>query len=303
MYTILGGGFGIYGYLPAVVRLYGRIILDRKYLSIVNSRPELTDYLSHIDWSDSRASALNALTNVIVAVNPAQQLAVADSILRMPHISRIVLEKPVAPSPLQSQQLLHAIYKASKNVRIGYIFFYTEWYDLIARIANSHNASLLISWKFMAYHFKNGIETWKRYHTRGGGVLRFYGIHLIAILADLGFDDLISSSLKYLQHDQPTEWCLTVQNNRGVIIQVYLSCMSNDHSFSIQYNNTNGTLNPLYSSSCPLMTVKNDSIDDPRVSALERLLTSFSTANKDCSLFYHSVNSLWARIEDLCSIN
>jgi len=38
-----------------------------------------------------------------------------------------------------------------------------------------------------ADHFKNNKDNWKRDHKQGGGPLRFYGIHLIAVLAELGY--------------------------------------------------------------------------------------------------------------------
>ena len=45
----------------------------------------------------------------------------------------------------------------------------------------------------MAHHFSENLDNWKSEHAQGGGVIRFYGIHLIALLAELGYTDVNES--------------------------------------------------------------------------------------------------------------
>ena len=45
----------------------------------------------------------------------------------------------------------------------------------------------------MARHFIHERKTWKRFHSEGGGAIRFYGIHLIAILSDIGYLKVLES--------------------------------------------------------------------------------------------------------------
>ena len=40
-YLILGGGFGLYGYLPALIGLKKNVITNIKYKKIIQKRPDL----------------------------------------------------------------------------------------------------------------------------------------------------------------------------------------------------------------------------------------------------------------------
>jgi hypothetical protein len=45
MYTIVGGGFGLYGYFPAIVQQTGmKVLLNEKYRKTITSRPELNRF-------------------------------------------------------------------------------------------------------------------------------------------------------------------------------------------------------------------------------------------------------------------
>ena len=47
---ILGGGFGLYGYLPAFANLRFEIFTLSKYENFINKRPDLAKYIDKINF-------------------------------------------------------------------------------------------------------------------------------------------------------------------------------------------------------------------------------------------------------------
>ena len=65
---------------------------------------------------------------------------------------------------------------------------------------------LNLNWEFMAHHYINNLDTWKNKHSHGGGALRFYGIHVIALLAYVGYNNIIKSKLSLDLAGNPYQW-------------------------------------------------------------------------------------------------
>ena len=82
-------------------------------------------------------------------------------------------------NPKKSLEVLYKLKKNKFNFNIGYLFFYTEFYKKFIKTCK-HNIN--VNWEFMSYDLKNK-TSWKFNLSKGGGPLRFYGIHFIAILS------------------------------------------------------------------------------------------------------------------------
>ena len=121
-------------------------------------------------------------------------------------VQRFLLEKPLGPDPASALALFDALEQAGRAMRLGFIFTYAPWVDSLRDwIAEAdEDAQLVIDWRFRAHHYATGLDTWKRRTSAGGGALRFYGIHLIALMAELGYASL-SSSRVWSRHDDETE--------------------------------------------------------------------------------------------------
>lgn len=190
MFAIFGSGFGLYGYLPALVELCKeQIVLPTRYRAFFDTRPELQRYAPAITWAGDESEALSVADGVVVALLPQRQVEVAYNCLQRPAIRRLILEKPLAPDPQSALNLLEALEASQKAFRIGYTFRYTGWGNqlLAKRDELAAAEGLSIQWTFMAHHFRYGLDNWKRRVNSGGGALRFYGIHLVAFLAELGY--------------------------------------------------------------------------------------------------------------------
>ncbi len=100
MYTIIGSGFGLYGYLPAIIKgLQGEVVLPERYLPKIRVRPELKDLEECILWVKNKELALQKATKLIVAVPPSIQSEVVRNSIESSKIKTVYIEKPVAPTP------------------------------------------------------------------------------------------------------------------------------------------------------------------------------------------------------------
>jgi predicted dehydrogenase len=200
MLTILGAGFGLYGYLPALVGLRGQqVLLPARTRAQFDARAELRPFAQRIDWVADEDAALAAASGVVLALPPHVQPARTLDCLGRGNIGWLLLEKPLAVDPAAARALLNRLGVGGKRFRIGYLFRHTAWGRalLASRPFWPPGGGIAIRWCFMAHHFSQGRDTWKRRHAQGGGALRFFGIHLIALLAELGYNDVVQS----------TGWC------------------------------------------------------------------------------------------------
>lgn len=295
-FAIIGSGFGLYGYLPAIIKSKCGIILAEKYKKKIELRTDLKSYLKFIDWSSSKEVSISRATSVAIAVPPEAQKNIINQILNRSNIKHIILEKPLCPTPKESIELLKRISETKKQFRISYIFLLTDWYNTLKK-NQINNIKISIKWFFKANHIKNKINTWKKHHYKGGGPLRFYGIHLIAVLASLGFNTTISSSL-INKTNISTGWRATFARNDSQYCEIQLQTDSNIDEFIIEITNPNNVTELIYSSKYPLkiQTAEFNELDS-RVTYLAKLIDTFKFHNDEYLKLYKKVNNLWNSAE------
>jgi hypothetical protein len=190
MFAIQGSGFGLYGYLAAIVGGgWGPVALPEAYRARLEERPELARFRGAVRWFADEREALAQSSAVVVARRPADQGPAIAAIAARRGPQLLVLEKPLACEPAAAARCLALLIDARLRFRIGYNFRFTSWSPALAealRRAGSQS-TLRLQWHFLAHHHRNALDTWKRRHSEGGGALRYYGIHLIALLAETGY--------------------------------------------------------------------------------------------------------------------
>src|SRR5271154_118804 len=125
--AILGSGFGLYGYLPALRSLSCQILLPGRYRAVVESREELSALADAIAWTENEEAALDLAEAVAVVRRPADQVELMGKLLRKPTLRRLLLEKPLAPNPIAATGLLDQIEQSGKIMRMGYAFGFADW--------------------------------------------------------------------------------------------------------------------------------------------------------------------------------
>jgi hypothetical protein len=298
MFTIVGGGFGLYGYLPALFNVYGRgIILPEIYRKTIAFREELRQFDEQIQWEHSVESALLKSSGVVIATPPQAQIELVQKILSLDNIKKIVIEKPVAPNVDAAIQLFDNEVFKSKKIRVGYTFIYSDWYPFLRNLVGNSANTVKIVWNFEAHHMASSKETWKRYHSLGGGVLRFYGIHIIAVLASLGYKTVSSSILEESISNQPIGWEAVFGGNALPPCRISISINSNINEFKIIEIDKDGSEQPFYFAANPFSSVNSKQGQDVRVPILESLIRTFELNDHYYSSLYREINSLWNKVE------
>lgn len=288
---ILGSGFGLYGYLPALSKFKNvNIILPDRYKERLSQRPDIASFYNRIEWFDNRTNMLELCEGLIIALPPVQQLLWVKKALQYKNISHLLLEKPLAPTPDLAMNLISDLEISKKKFKIGYNFRYTYWgKDILRHIMGIKR----IIWKFEAYHYKKNIQTWKRLHKEGGGALRFYGIHLIALLSELGYCDVSYSKIegkeyeaeiwnaKLLKVDLPPCIVTVATNSKENIFQV------------IDINGHIITLSDPFQAATPC----EFTFLDHRIPYLVKLLKDLFFEEKFDDDWYKVTNFLWNQIE------
>lgn len=297
---ILGSGFGLYGYLPAVaLNSNNRIALLQQYQSKFSARPELQSFTDRISWVDE-GTLYTQVNQLIICLSPGGQVTMGELALNQPNIKHLILEKPLAANPALSHKLLAALSQSGKTYRIGYNFQYTNWGKLLLDFFNHTNPlHIKIQWDFLAHHFANDLKNWKRYHSTGGGVIRFYGIHLIALLACAKqCQVIVSSSLGYT-NDEIYRWTAGFEINNIHTLEIEINSAAPVNQFTVSVNeatiqkikiNLEGPFDEYAPVSGNL---------DKRLGVITSVLTSLQDTNQHYwNNLYNSVNNLWQSVED-----
>lgn len=286
IYTILGGGFGLYGYLPALIARNSKVLLDLKYRKRLLERADLRKFDCQINWVSSAEVALNEVNSIIIATPPAYQSELVGNILnRYSNINEFFLEKPLAQNPEVAEKLLMQLEGKSKNAAVGFLFLKSPWAEKLQDSIN-FSKEINIIWHFKAYHYAQEIETWKRHHDLGGGALRFYGIHIIALLSSMGFSEAIESIVFKNHNSEVIRWKASFIGRDLPKCNIEIDIQSDSQFFQVIAG-----AEIIASMTDPFDDVINvKSFTDRRLQPLVEHLNS--GARQDLT-FLHQVNNLW----------
>lgn len=291
--TILGSGFGLYGYLPALHALPCRVVLPERYRPIIRRRAELSGLADNIVFVANDDEAIDLADALVIARRPADQAGVISQLCRRGKLRRLLLEKPLAPDPAAAAQLFDQIEASGKIVRIGYLFGHTDWgRGLIARAAELRG-DLHVRWLFRAHHYAVDRSNWKRAEAEGGGALRFYGIQFVSVLAALGFDHVLASRIRATRPGEAESWDATLVNRNGARCLLELESNAAEAEFAITAPADNITV----SRHDPFTAAADD--QDRRVPLLVGVCREFLTSEAATAPSDRKSITLWQAIEDV----
>jgi predicted dehydrogenase len=293
--AILGSGFGLYGYLPAFAAARDEgIILPERYRARFAARPELARFAGRVRWSADEAHALDRASTVALAKRPGDQTALVPQCLAHKGAERLLLEKPLAPTPSAAVELFEALMSSGRLFRIGYTFRGTAWAtSLAAQLATRSTGPLSIRWRFMAHHFAHDLRNWKRFHDQGGGAIRFYGIQLIALLAELGYRNVVASRSSGVSANEIDRWNATFAG--GGLPDCGITVDSRSDVTELHVAQCAGDV--LAAQRDPFSAAASADGLDPRVRLLQELCASLWSDGADCYAWYGAANTLWRNVE------
>lgn len=307
MTGILGSGFGLYGYFPAVLQSENKVFLLTKSKEKLQQRRELQKYAHKIVWVSDEDIFFSKLTTLIICVPPTVQEEYLKKIEEYPNIKYIILEKPIAHTPLLATDIVYRLQALRINFRVGYTFLYTDWYKKIeSKGFFGKGKNLNIVWKFRAHYFINNIENWKRHNLQGGAVIRFYGIHLIALIVSFGFIKAKRSTTFEFDYDESYAWEAVFENAEGARLAIKLDTNSETDLFQIQSYDSNTVSDPqgtlITNLISPFYTGNSfGKEEDTRINTLSILFRSLvkKSENGEQYKMYEKINYLWGDIEKI----
>ena len=254
-FLIIGSGFGIYGYLPAIYKNSGKIFLNIKYKKKIEKRIELTRYLKRVTWYFDIKDINNKIDYVIIAQNPKKQFLIVKKILRFLKPKHLFLEKPICHTPNKSLNFVEFLHKNKIKFSVGYLFAYLNWYRYIKKNL-TYNQKFEITWR-IKLNKKNNL--WKSNHKEGGGLVRFYSIHLFRLFHDLDLTKIHKVSV----NKKHCKFILKDLKENKIFLNVKYALIN---QFHIRHNK-----NYFLKSSNPF--IKSIKINkDPRVSIIQKYI-------------------------------
>ena len=201
-FGVIGGGFGIYGWLSAL-NFFPEIKIATllKYKKTILNRHDIEDVdnlIKKIIWFDDEDLLLKKIDTLIVARRPVDQVEIINKLINQSWKGSLIIEKPIAPNSYESKIMLKKMIRSKFSLQVGFSIKETIWSNRIQQlILEKKPKEININWSFYAHHYKNNYVSWKSNPYFGGGALNFYCIHFIAWLSSFSSWNVIScSSLK-----------------------------------------------------------------------------------------------------------
>ncbi|MBO6989157.1 MAG: hypothetical protein JJ831_08100 [Prochlorococcus marinus XMU1422] len=290
--TIQGSGFGLYGYLPAIIDYgYDSLLLDIKKREFLEKRNELIPFIEKIIWVDSIKSIFETVDSVVIAVPPNHQPNLVYSLLNFKNIKNLHLEKPLGKNPDDSEKLSNFLYQNDYKWHVNYSFIYSNWFDdfkeKFSRLDNLDQ--LKIIWKFKSFQLRNKVFNWKTQFHSGGGPLNFYGIHLVALLAYFGYEDIIYSSIN------KSIWIATFLGDNIPNCKIFIDIDSDEETFAIDREIGLSKKINLINFKNPFINESIIENQDIRCSLLKKFLYKSDMNNLLNYSFEKKVNNLWIK--------
>ena len=285
---LIGSGFGIYGYLPALITLKKiNIFIPLKYKSKIKNRNEVNINNKKIIFVKNLSTIYSTVDTIVIAKRPYDQLIIAKRLLKVNNIKNFYLEKPLARNPEESNKLLELFKQSDKKINIGYLFTYTKWWR---EIRKTKFKNLKINWSFKSIPMSKNINSWKLKDEKGGGIINFYGIHFISLLSLYRGTKIKSSKILKKKNGIYTKFQIYAENkNKKFSFNLNINSLRN--SFEIVLNNKQ-----FLKLSNPFAQEEN-SIDQ-RINCIIKMLESNKTNKKNINNYnwYFKTNELWKKV-------
>ena len=255
---ILGGGFGLYGYLPAFANLQFEIFTLSKYENFIKKRPDLSKYIDKVNFLNEEKELINKVDYINVARNPESQYQFL--IHNKPYsFKHLYLEKPIAHEGTAYSECIENFKIEKTSFSVFYSLTYMDWYNnIIKEMMKGVNQKIEIVWKI-----KQKSSSWKQDITKGGGMLKFYGIHFIKMIIDANLT---------LKNATMSESKLEINLESKNFNLLNISIESNNKNLFAIYKNEEIQIN----STNPFLKEIIPGLPDPRIEILEKYIQSDS---------------------------
>ena len=281
-WAVVGGGFGIYGHLQALVDAGKHVATLEKYRSFMEKRPDLQHLIEKTIFFQSEDQLIASANHLICARRPVDNIALVDKILgqHLP-MDKIILEKPPAPSLQEAVRVKQELLEREISCFVPLIFCYCGWYKLIEDKLDQDDPDIEIRIRWRHSPMPDQ-KSWKYLAENGGGILLFYLSHFFPIIAKLKrtFDE---TEISFSSDDQSL---VLKMNQAGVSFEVDFSFADMERQFQFFLNGV-----VVYNFSSPFSDMTKAHMQDLRVPYLRKF---YRDVQIGAAPTYASLVSDWA---------
>ena len=260
---ILGSGFGLYGYAPALVELNKTVIVPNRYRAKIVSRDELQPYLPKIEFV-KEIDVLEKSNYLIVARNPESQFDIVKNIRESKR--HLFLEKPLASTLTDHKELYNTLISRNFSFSVAYLFLFTPWWQqIIQKFEIQPTSKVQINWIIARP------TGWKLDIKSGGGIALFYGIHFVPLLISDKYNFQIWSN----KSDDRSQKLILV-NLKGGEIEIEI-LYGTKNSFQVFESQKSRSPFCIFSAESPFGPSPARGVRDPRVEFIKPYLAQYFT--------------------------
>ncbi len=255
---IFGGGFGLYGYVPASLENGWEVHTLEKYRSLIDSRPEIRKMLPRLVFHQDENQVIQQVQALVCARTPQLQI---DLLERLENFGgHLFLEKPLAPKIVTHEQTLNLL--RNRHFSVAYLFPYTDWFQkLRSKALEREIESIEISWRVQLTS-----NTWKSDVHEGGGIADYFGIHFIPLFDSLGVE---IQKLEILSEPKNLDIILNESNQPR--LKISLSIATSNH-FQVKETTLGGVKKIITEAASPFGASGEKGKSDPRIPYLSRYM-------------------------------
>jgi predicted dehydrogenase len=299
-FAVLGSGFGLYGYVPALISgCNQQVFLPERYRARMRERTDVRHLEDRIQWRSNETEILEEVDAVAISRRPQDQEHLINRCAGLRNIRGLVLEKPVGTTPKSALEALDTLEGSGKSYRIAYVFRYLPWAAQLRRVLETPGApgSVRIDWRFQAHHYAHGLKNWKRTVSEGGGALRFFGIQLIGLLAEIGYSHAATSQFKSNRPDECEAWSAEFSGEGLPRCCVNVETNSTVRGFSIKMDGPEPNSARIVDLEDPFQQCVRMSHFDRRVACLTELCHETIADEVSSYRWYRRSLALWSECE------
>jgi predicted dehydrogenase len=299
-FAVLGSGFGLYGYVPALILgCHQQVYLPERYRIGLRERIDVRHFEDMIQWRSDDAAVLKEADAVVISRRPQDQEQLLRHCVEIPNIRALVLEKPLGVTPGSALTALDALEGSGKSYRIAYVFRYVPWAVQLKQALERHeiNGSVKIVWRFRAHHYAHALENWKRSVSEGGGALRFFGIQLIGLLAELGYRNAATVQFASSGRDECEAWSAEFSGEGLPRCRIDVETNSAERQFLIETDESGAGSVRIVDLEEPFQQCARTGNFDRRVAALTELCRELIDGRDTSYGWYRESVALWDQCE------
>lgn len=175
---IIGSNFGYKVYFNIIKNEFKNFVISMLSPHI-NKKKIINKIIKYQDYKDIKKGS--SFDIIICATKPSVQYLIIKRIEKnFLFCKKLILEKPLAHKFKFVQYIENYLIKSGINFRVNFIFSNMKSFILFKnKIKNKKINKIIYTWNFKQAYFKNYKKTWKINKLQGGGLINFYGIHII----------------------------------------------------------------------------------------------------------------------------